>query len=97
VVTWEAGDLALCVNVMPCDCGAPLLGINVGQIYRVESMRRDELGGWLYLPDASVVPHFCVIDEPWFAEEQFRKILPDKHEACEAEFVTLLKRQRVSA
>jgi hypothetical protein len=87
---WAVGDLAVCVDAAPrsyrTDSGGSLA---VGNIYTVEAVffgafsRHQMLG---------------IMGFPWEPEwvgwdaDRFRKILPDKHEACESEFVDLLKR-----
>ena len=85
---WQIGDLALCVEP--------------GDWFQIDDNRYDSFGPTL----SSVHVVIEVSGGEWlgfgefpdddFSTAAFRKILPDKHEACEAEFVTLLKRGKVS-
>ena len=88
---WEIGDLALCVE-------QDIFGrLSVGRSYTVIDLNVDYLN----------VPHIglgLILSEisarkPYrgFIATRFRKILPDAHEPCEAEFITLLKRGKVKA
>jgi hypothetical protein len=93
-MTWEVGDLALCVDGGPCRShpypGAPLLA-QAGAVYTVYDAWVDD--------DGDLLLALAELPEWGFGAERFRKILPDAHEACEEEFVTLLKRtkRKVSA
>lgn len=98
---WQVGDLAVCVDAGPSTFNGRLsnparYGLLEGRRYRVTGMIIRADSPWQGV-------HCLLIDDPTFrlglASIRFRKILPDKHEACEEEFVTLLKRtrRRVSA
>lgn len=97
---WNVGDLAVCVNDGPCGCrkcmGAEPIGLEAGHIYRVEGLQI--VMGRLAL-DIGLPPcrnHNTDLGRMCFAH-RFRKIRPDAHEDCEPEFVTLLKRTKVTA
>lgn len=89
---WQVGDLAVCVRAGPCQCGCGgTQALVEGRIYRVLGIvvHPERLG-----LDVGVEP------PPGHSSlnaARFRKILPDKHEPCEEEFVTLLNRKKVSA
>jgi hypothetical protein len=94
---WAVGDLAVCVNTDDLQTCIP------GR--RGVAGRRFKLGSTYCVVAVSV---HAATQEPVLllegqsqtaAARRFRKILPDKHEACESEFVTLLNRikRKVSA
>ena len=97
---WKPGDWAVCVNAGPIKCPTHMvvhLGVRspaLNSAGRVASVRP------CHPARRGTVCH-CIALE--FADgssgiaRRFRKILPDKHEPCEQEFVALLKRKRVSA
>jgi hypothetical protein len=98
---WNVGDLAVCVDNSPKRASGPvnrrnLALLTVGASYVVSWVGIDpDAGGSLLLVG---VPH----DNKGgiiagFRGDRFRRVVQDKHEACEAEFVTLLKRSRVRA
>ena len=100
-VTWEAGDLAVCVDARPNPRIRQSSGIQVGQVYRVAVVIQ-------HAPRPNAVFGLTsvglVLDGVWtssktggFAAQRFRKIKPDAHEDCEPEFVELLKRSKVPA
>ena len=83
---WQVGDLAVCVELnpqSPCSLG----NLQVGQAYRVLEVAQEHYGTTLLI-DGARSGHFT----GHYRAFRFRKIRPDKHEACEDEFVTLLKR-----
>jgi hypothetical protein len=90
---WQAGDLALCIYMMPG--GQDAWEPTVGNVYTVMEIvdgldadtRKDRVGLELN-EDPYPDPIRC-----WPAD-WFRKIRPDEHEACEPEFVQLLKRSK---
>lgn len=86
---WEVGDLALCVNdsLIRCSGGINHRGVYsvAGKVMRVDEMFVDTCGCCTVLTGG---------DGKGGVAQRFRKILPDQHEACEAEFVTLLKRSK---
>jgi hypothetical protein len=98
-VTWEVGDLAMCVDAAPrpCSCGALHTGHNVteGASYRVVALGDPHSFG----ESSLVCDKLCLLMDHGKSglAERFRKIRPDEHEKCEPEFVTLLKRRKVSA
>jgi hypothetical protein len=89
---WQAGDLALCVDDTPCRyTGSRWLVRN--RVYRVVSADRH---GLCLEGDESRGVCWCGHIAGW-REERFSKVKPDRKEACEPEFVTLLNRTKVSA
>jgi hypothetical protein len=92
-MTWEVGDLALCVDDGRCTCCGEQYFRN-GGVYTVAGAWPLDGEVWLSFEDISPLAH-----DEWWNAVTFRKIIPDAHEACEEEFVTLLKRtkRKVSA
>ncbi len=96
---WQVGDLALCVD--ESNPAVPSLGpaVREGRVYTVKAVtryRRWQRGSYdvgLILLEAR---HYTNRDGD-FVANIFRKIIPDAPEPCEAEFVTLLKRNKVRA
>jgi hypothetical protein len=99
---WAPGDLAVCVTRDPFVCehgcthggmATPALGV-VKEVVAV----RLEIMDW-----GRIAGQPCGCLDMVFADGshgnvvRFRKIRPDKHEECEPEFVTLLKRSKVTA
>jgi hypothetical protein len=85
VSDWAVGDLAVCVDVSPRE-GNPAGGgkhLTLGAPYRVDGVALNK--------NAKPVLILCGVAGVW-RTDRFRKILPDRHEACETEFVDLLKR-----
>jgi hypothetical protein len=90
VSDWQVGDLALCVNAAKDAIDTRLNpALEERRTYRVE--RLGEVSDYFCLgleglrdPDDN--KHFA------YRADRFRKILPDEHEDCEPEFVTLLNR-----
>jgi hypothetical protein len=95
---WEVGDLAVCVDDRPNPVWGPS-GLTMSAVYRVTGVifnpapsslyGREDWGLFLAGIDSGTEDGFC--------GSRFRKITPDKREACEDEFVTLLKRIRENA
>lgn len=91
---WQVGDLAVCVDAeLRTYSSWPRSGrLVVGRSYSVRGFRVRNCDGGLNL---------LMVGENaeglGWAEDRFRKIRPDKHEACEDEFITLLKRRKVAA
>lgn len=94
---WKPGDLAVCVDVSTRDCGAKR---HNGRCVRV--------GLVIKVLDVEVMPCGCIslrngttIANNGFGPlaSRFRKIKPDQHEPCEAEFRILLNlsKRRVKA
>ena len=86
---WQVGDLAVCVDARPNEEFGDQSDLVLGGTYTVTRIVLSGLGLWLREADHG---NFLA-----FRAERFRKVTPDKHEACEDEFVTLLKRGKVSA
>lgn len=92
---WAVGDLALYVDDSPNPKWPEWRALTRGAAYVVSSIDYDPtdpvpLG--LLLAGVALRPGMT-----GFNPDRFRKIRPDEHEACEPEFVTLLKRKKVSA
>jgi hypothetical protein len=90
---WAVGDLALCINDAVCPFAGHNGGMVNGKIYTVRDIIVvDGQTGLRFkdLPDPG--PNDCRYLA--FSETRFRKIRPDEHEACEPEFVKLLKRSK---
>jgi hypothetical protein len=87
---WQVGDLAVCVDGGADD---PVLSASTllqGGTYRVGRSRSIFAGDWRTAAR-------CFVGFADGTLSRFRKIRPDEHEACEPEFVTLLKRTKVRA
>ena len=85
-MTWQVGDLAVCVDDAPCRCCGSNGGMVAKRIYRVSQVMCDGRG--LNVSDIDPAPHVGIVSS------RFRKVVQDKREACEDEFVTLLKRSK---
>lgn len=90
-MTWQIGDKAVALGQGSCGFCGPTDDhrIGKGDVLTVVGV----IPSWPGLPadlDFDEVPS---ADEPW-CSCAFRKIIPDQHEACEEEFVTLLKRTK---
>jgi len=93
---WQVGDLAVCVDDGPRYFEQNVI-VKKDAVYRVTGLAATKDGegtlflegviGWLPGERGPVA----------YRVSRFRKIRPDEHEACEPEFVTLLKRKKVSA
>lgn len=98
---WQVGDLALCVNASPDWVYAePAISayarLEQGKVYRVVRLGENHLGKTgldIGVPNRDLFEGYADIWPP----QCFRKIRPDEHEPCEAEFVTLLKRSEQPA
>lgn len=91
---WKVGDEAVCVKSAERTFE--------GRVYTIKAIcppgRRDEDG---FLNDTNDL-HLRFEELPkrvsyWSSSMRFRKVVRDKQEKCEPEFVTLLKRSKVSA
>jgi hypothetical protein len=86
---WQVGDLAVCVEDQPLP-GTVSTGATIrkGAVYRVVGLKehRGDLNLFLH-----GITYRLGIGTRAF---RFRKIRPDEQEACEPEFVTLLKRAK---
>jgi hypothetical protein len=90
---WQVGDLALCVADAPCACcGTPTAAV-AGRVYRVTDYYLATRGFWCLSLEGV---HPITNTKHWrgINAARFRKIRPDELEACEPEFVTLLKRTK---
>ena len=95
---WTVGDLALCVYDGPCweePLSNSLRNVRRGNVYTVARLSVDPLYGRPTLILAGVIA--TDTRSRTYGAYRFRRILPDKHEPCEAEFVALLKRGKVNA
>lgn len=84
---WQVGDIAVCVDASSSRKLVEGAAYVVESIGVAEPWWRDagELGLWLVgTPSDS--------SSGGFRADRFRKVTPDKPEACESEFVTLLNR-----
>ena len=88
---WAVGDLAVCVDDRPCNCGCRDWAIAKGAAYRVTRVWPAGRGGLSLDGIDPMPPHIA------FGAIRFRKIRPDEHEPCEAEFATFIKRKKVAA
>jgi hypothetical protein len=89
---WQVGDLAVCVDDQPRHGDTQDLefaNLKAGRVYRVVKVT---WGGHGLHVDGAPVKR----ESGWWSD-RFRKVTPDKREACEDEFVTLLKRIRENA
>jgi hypothetical protein len=90
---WQVGDLALCVDASQRGSEYPSRLVK-GSIYTVTGIDTepgllDTAPCGLLLAEVAPAGHYDA-----FACDRFRKIRPDEHEACEPEFVRLLKRSK---
>lgn len=95
---WQVGDLAVCVDAGPCKNAHELINphrqgaLVLGKAYLVIGLgraRRERFS--LFVKGATAA------DQDYgfgFSVHRFRKIRPDEQEACEPEFVTLIKRAK---
>jgi hypothetical protein len=88
---WQVGDLAVCVDNAPRSTTAPGIQyrLECGRVYRVSALRQARSGKLNLFMEGVAYP-FGIGNGAF----RFRKIRPDQHEACEPEFVTLLKRTK---
>ena len=94
---WQVGDKAVCVDDGPVNHPAPFRGapwpFRKGEVVTVVGVRV-----WL---EWGLALFFAELDafypEMGWAQDRWRKVLPDIAEPCEAEFVTLLKGGKVVA
>lgn len=97
-MSWQVGDLAVCVDASDYAGTAPTSCrfVKEGAVYTVLgivppqrwSNGAVQLGLILAETSNPTAPNGD------FNETRFRKIEPDKHESCEPEFVTLIKRSK---
>lgn len=88
---WQVGDLALCVasgRRTREGCVYTIADVLIPGSIDPEDGRTDDM---LLLRFSQLIPN---PRGEWSGENRFRKIRPDEHEACEPEFVTLLKRAK---
>ena len=89
---WQIGDLALCVDDSVLR--------HLGRYWHGEGLRNGEVYTVSAVTSQLNLPHLMFTKRTGpdgSLAGRFRKIIPDKHEPCEAEFVTLLKRAKVKA
>ena len=91
---WQIGDLALCVSARPNPYSGDANPCKAGQVYTVARVLITT-SGTVGLGLVGITFPNCNLNAE--VASRFRKILPDKHEPCEAEFITLLKRGKVKA
>jgi hypothetical protein len=87
VSDWQVGELAVCVDVDWYDCNGRVhvpRTIQLGEVRRVEAVVPADCGQCVGL----------IFADTRAVAQRFRKIRPDAHEACESEFMTLLKKSR---
>ncbi len=93
---WQIGDLALCVDDRVCPFWRTNAGLVQGKTYAVVGVMGNG-SSLLHGPGVGLTLDGVVTPSANISSARFRKILPDKHEPCEAEFVALLKREKVKA
>ena len=95
---WQVGDKAVCVDAKPRrheqtgSLSPDVHRLIEGRVYTVAGVVGDASLALAEVP----VPE----TDEWyggFSSYRFRKIRPDEHEACEPEFVTLLKKSKKPA
>ena len=94
---WQVGDLAVCVDARPNPrCGHRPSPLVEGKVYRVAGIDPYPERHALYGMDTGLFLRGMrsAANSGGFAASRFRKIRPDEHEACEPEFVQLLKRSK---
>jgi hypothetical protein len=89
---WQVGDLAVCVTNKHSALGTTKR-LQIGKTYTVRGVYISSKGDGVGLILHEAAPRI----NPGFHAFLFRKVVRDKQEACEAYFVTLLKRSKVSA
>lgn len=96
---WEVGDLALCVDASEYRCQGKCLHTGtrcppIGSLNKVLeiAVARVEFGSLTGRPCGCISLIFA--DRMHGVARRFRKIRPDEHQACEPDFVTLLKRSK---
>jgi hypothetical protein len=95
---WQVGDLAVCVDAEP-QAGDFIRDsqLRVGSVYTVTRVLLSGGRGDRTAIGLSLLGMRPAGGREGYCEDRFRKIRPDEHEACEPEFVTLLKRTKVRA
>jgi hypothetical protein len=92
---FQVGDLAVCVNNGPWHAiqTPELYGqLVLDRIYRVTAVGELSFGPGV---DVEGIPRQRTSSEiPNFAAARFRKVRPDQHEACEDDFMKLVKRSK---
>jgi hypothetical protein len=89
---WQVGDLAVCVDADPCWC-CESSGVELNALYRVTAVLSLAHTAQIGLQIENADPGY----HPGFGASRFRKVEQPKNEACEPEFVQLLKRSKVQA
>jgi hypothetical protein len=96
---WQVGDLAVCIDASDVGGAADpnYVLLEYGRVYNVIGITDDGPGSWVSDYDGLgliLAEVESTNPEGDFAAYRFRKVLPDRHEACETEFVDLLKRSK---
>ena len=95
-MTWQVGDLAVCVDARANPEISRPGKLVEGRTYHVTAvMVYEPLAHCLYGQETvglRLGGMATSARDGAFAASRFRKVTPDKREACEDEFVTLLKR-----
>jgi hypothetical protein len=89
---WQAGDLAVCVDAHDNPAFRPT-EVREGRTYRVTQVINHPFRNHAGWPGLLLQGIQCDCTNG-FDHRRFRKIRPDEQEACEPEFVTLLKRSK---
>lgn len=97
-MAWQIGDLAVCVDNNPDYLYAePAISafarLEVGRVYRVLRIGENDRGSLGIDIGVQNKDLFAGFNDIW-PPDCFRKVAPDKREACEPEFVTLIKRAK---
>lgn len=96
---WQVGDLAVCVDATPDILGNPV-PLKEGVVYLVSGITPAGIASKYGRTNRLSGLALKGVPNKWpcgWAPERFRKIRPDAQEACEPEFITLLKRKKVAA
>lgn len=100
---WQVGDLALCVDAgrVRCQCGKPHNNsegrVVEGVALRVTRICEARNLSVLCALGGCRCETLCLENGTAGLSLRFRKIRPDEHEDCEAEFVELLNRSKAPA
>jgi len=93
---WKPGDLAVCVDASGCQGCGEKSSLVRGATYIVDTVAYCPWAGLgLTLVGVSASENDCHL--AGFGAHRFRKVVSDKREACEEEFLTLLKRSKQEA
>ena len=89
MIEWQVGDLAVYVDNRDALTGkiSPVASFEIGHVTRVTAVFAVGSTPMLYVEGGKNVNGYRA--------SRFRKIHPDEHQACEPEFVMLLRRSKV--